>query len=183
MGGGSSEEGGDEVGRLTELAGTWRQHAEMLRRYGDERGAAVLEAIAGQLEEALREHETEVLTLPRRRSRADTASDGSGSSWPRVSWRTGARRGAPGSSGGTCPSSRPRTGTGGRTVPHLSAPSGGVGTIPSRMPAPWSAGWPPADSKGVIHGLRGDGAPRLPAAGCGKLRSPLHGQARQILHS
>lgn len=51
------------MGRLTELAGTWRQHAEMLRRYGDERGAAVLEAIAGQLEEALSERESEVLTL------------------------------------------------------------------------------------------------------------------------
>jgi len=51
------------VGRVTELAGIWRRHAEMLRRYGDDRGATVLEALAGQLEEAIQEQECEVLTL------------------------------------------------------------------------------------------------------------------------
>lgn len=51
------------MGKVAELAGTWRGHAEMLRRYGDDRGATVLEALAGQLEEAIRDQEQEVLTL------------------------------------------------------------------------------------------------------------------------
>lgn len=51
------------MGRLTKLAGTWRQHADTLRQYGDDRGGAVLEALADQLEQAIREHQNEVLTL------------------------------------------------------------------------------------------------------------------------
>lgn len=51
------------MGRVIELVGTWRRHAEMLRRYGDDRGATVLEALAGQLEEAIQDQEQEVLTL------------------------------------------------------------------------------------------------------------------------
>ena len=54
---------GEGAGTLSSVAATWRQDATMLRSYGDERGAGILEAVAGQLDGALRDHAMEVLTL------------------------------------------------------------------------------------------------------------------------
>lgn len=41
----------------------WRNHAEILRRYGDDRGAILLETVAGQLEEAIRDEKDQLLSL------------------------------------------------------------------------------------------------------------------------
>lgn len=49
--------------RMHSLAGRWRDDAAVLRRWGDERGAVLLEAVAGELEAAVRDFEGEVLTL------------------------------------------------------------------------------------------------------------------------
>ena len=51
-------------GLLAELVKQWRdEHATLLRRYGDERGAQICEYHAAQLEEALDEHESELLSI------------------------------------------------------------------------------------------------------------------------
>jgi len=46
-----------------ELPELWRTDAEVLRGYGDTRGAEILERVAGQLETAIREGEREELNL------------------------------------------------------------------------------------------------------------------------
>lgn len=48
---------------LTELAESWLTDAEVLERYGDERGAELNRLHARELREALRSHERETLTL------------------------------------------------------------------------------------------------------------------------
>ncbi len=51
-------------GPLAELAERWRdEHATLLRRYGDARGAQICEYHAVQLEEALHAHESELLSI------------------------------------------------------------------------------------------------------------------------
>lgn len=57
------EVGSRTMNTVANLASTWREDAEKLRIYGDERGAVLVETLAGQLENALREADTEVLTL------------------------------------------------------------------------------------------------------------------------
>jgi len=48
---------------LLKLAEQWRSQAEMLRRYGDERGATVCELHAGQLEAAWNDWQSEELRI------------------------------------------------------------------------------------------------------------------------
>jgi len=60
--------------RLLDLTDQWRAHAAALRRYGAESEARALEACAADLEERLREWQTEPLTL-------EAASDESGYSY------------------------------------------------------------------------------------------------------
>jgi hypothetical protein len=65
------------MGDLTKLMGLtteWRAHAAALRRYGAESEACALEVCAAELEERLREWQTEPLTL-------ETAADESGYSY------------------------------------------------------------------------------------------------------
>ena len=51
-------------GVLAQLAQLWRnEHATLLRRYGDERGAQICEYHAAQLEVTLHEHESELLSI------------------------------------------------------------------------------------------------------------------------
>lgn len=48
-----------------ELAGTWREHAALLRKYGAEAQAAVLEQCASEVEAEAREHDSVRVTLER----------------------------------------------------------------------------------------------------------------------
>lgn len=51
------------LGSLEELAASWREDAELLRRWGAPRRGDALERAAGQLEERLREWRLELLSL------------------------------------------------------------------------------------------------------------------------
>jgi len=62
---------------VTELLGTWRAEAGVLRSYGDERGASLVEHLAHRLEAALEASREEELTL-------DEASEVSGYSKRRL---------------------------------------------------------------------------------------------------
>lgn len=48
---------------LNDLAKRWRSDAQTLRDYGDLRGATVVEALAVELEDAIREVDQEVVTM------------------------------------------------------------------------------------------------------------------------
>ena len=48
---------------LTDLADSWRDDAERLRRYGDDRGADIVDGLAAELEDAIEDVNRELLTL------------------------------------------------------------------------------------------------------------------------